>query len=433
MRLHSVRNSCGCLLAALLFRRPRDLQPNPRRDRARRCASRSRYSAHSSTIAKWRSTTPRDSNTTPRRTHTGTSLQPIGGRGGGSAGKNKAPLSRATCLGSHRVLGGHRGPAIPPPRARGVKRRNNQGALLQDYVWSQPRVYAGPPRRVDPAAPVEEPPPRKYVPVVADLLEAAAREFRFVPQQPQSEIEYKRAYARVAAAAGIMKDQAVRIYAFEASGNGKYDVQAGLEYPRPGAQAVSTALGYNQLLSTNSVELLAEKGNQFVATLQAKAAGLSGDARDALVRKIAVLKAMIAFSRTVPDTWSAHDRLANTSKGLAIHALNLDIDVGPLLQTQKLLDSIVYARKQGYDATLTAAELEMMNLTGDGNGIDMIMMPPAWRERVPTANFFQPGGYARNPIAGRSGVVSKLLATTNARMDEEVRLQGAKDLAAVFK
>jgi hypothetical protein len=314
-----------------------------------------------------------------------------------------------------------------------VKRRNNQGALLQDYVLSQPPVYAGPPRPVDPTAPVEEPTPRKYVPVVADLLEAAAREFRFTPQQPQSEIEYKRAYARVAAAAGITKEQAVRIYAFEASGNGKYDVQAGLEYPRPGAQAVSTALGYNQLLSTNSVELLAEKGNQFIKILQAKAAGLSGEARDTLVRKIAVLKAMIAFSRTVPDTWSAHDRLANTSKGLAIHALNLDIDVGPLLQTQKLLDSIVFARKQGYDPTLTAAELEMMNLTGDGNGIDMIMMPPAWRERVPTANFFQPGGYARNPIAGRSGVVSKLLATTNARMDEEIRLQGAKDLAAVFK
>jgi hypothetical protein len=55
---------------------------------------------------------------------------------------------------------------------------------------------------------------------------------------------------------------------------------------------------------------------------------------------------------------------------------------------------------------LTAAELEMMNLTGDGNGIDMIKMPAAWRERVPTANFFQPGGYARNPIAGRANVVS---------------------------
>ena len=396
MRLHSVRNSCGCLLAALLFSPSQGFAAEPaERSRASMRVAQSIFGAfeYSRKVAEY------------------------------NAARQQY---EAEADAYWDVIATNR-------RARAVKRRNNQGALLQDYVLSQPPVYAGPPRPVDPAAPVEEPTPRKYVPVVADLLEAAAREFRFVPQQPQSEIEYKRAYARVAAAAGITKEQAVRIYAFEASGNGKYDVQAGLEYPRPGAQAVSTALGYNQLLSTNSVELLAEKGNQFVTTLQAKAAGLSGDARDALVRKIAVLKAMIAFSRTVPDTWSAHDRLANTSKGLAIHALNLDIDVGPLLQTQKLLDSIVYARKQGYDATLTAAELEMMNLTGDGNGIDMIMMPPAWRERVPTANFFQPGGYARNPIAGRSGVVAKLLATTNARMDEEIRLQGAKDLAAVFK
>ena len=35
----------------------------------------------------------------------------------------------------------------------------------------------------------------------------------------------------------------------------------------------------------------------------------------------------------------------------------------------------------------------MMNLTGDGNGYDMITMPREWRARVPTANFFQRGGY----------------------------------------
>jgi hypothetical protein len=134
----------------------------------------------------------------------------------------------------------------------------------------------------------------------------------------------------------------------------------------------------------------------------------------------------------VPDSWSAHDRLANTHKGLGVHALNLDLDVGPLLQTQKLLDSVLFARRQGYDRSLTAAELEMMNLTGDGNGLDMIAMPPAWRERVPTANFFQPGGYARNPVAIRNNVVAKLIAATDAKMDEEVRLQGAKDLAAAF-
>jgi len=185
-------------------------------------------------------------------------------------------------------------------------------------------------------------------------------------------------------------------------------------------------------MSANSVELLAEKGDHFVRALQAKAAALGGEARDALTRKIAVLKAMIAFSRTVPDSWSAHERLADTAKGLAIHALNLDIDIGPLLQTQKLLDSVRFARLQGYDAALSAAELEMMNLTGDGNGIDMITMPAAWRERVPTSNFFRPGGYARNPVAVRNNVVAKLIAVTNVRMDEECRLQGAKDMAAVF-
>jgi hypothetical protein len=316
-------------------------------------------------------------------------------------------------------------------RLRVGKRRGSQDVALQDYVLTQPPLYAGPPPPIDPSAPTEEP-PRKYVPVVADFLRAAAQEFRFVPQPPRSEIEYKRAYAKVAAAAGLTREQAVRIYAFESGGNGKYDVQAGLEYPRPDARAISTALGYNQLLSTNSVELLAEKGHQFINTLQAKAAGSPGDAKEALQRKIAVLKSMIAFSRSVPDTWNDHDRLANTEKGVGIHALNLDIDIGPLLQTQKLLDSVVFARKQGYGRALTAAELEMMNLTGDGNGIDMITMPAAWRERVPTSNFFRQGGYERNPVAIRNNVVAKLIAATDAKMDEEIRLQGAKDLASVF-
>ncbi len=223
-------------------------------------------------------------------------------------------------------------------RLRVTKRRSGQDILLQDYVLAQPPVYAGPPRPVDPSAPAEEPPSGKYVPVVADFLQAAAREFKFAPRLPQSEIEYKRAYARIAAAAGLTAEQAVRVYAFESGGNGKYDVQAGLEYPRPDARAISTALGYNQLLSTNSVELLAEKGDHFLRTLQAKATAASGEARAALQHKVAVLRSMVAVSRSVPDSWSAHGRLAGAPKGLAIHALNLDLDVGPLLQVQKLLE-----------------------------------------------------------------------------------------------
>ena len=57
-------------------------------------------------------------------------------------------------------------------------------------------------------------------------------------------------------------------------------------------------------------------------------------------RKIATLKKMIAFSRTVPNAWSEHDKLAKTTEGgMGIHAAVLDRDIGPLLQTQKLLDS----------------------------------------------------------------------------------------------
>src|SRR6516164_7641672 len=246
-------------------------------------------------------------------------------------------------------------------KLRRAKRRNNQDVVLGDYMLTQPPVYSGPPKPVDPSAPSEEVPPRKYVPVVADFLRAAAKEFNFVPQQPRSEMEYKRAYAKTASAASLTKEQAVRIYAFESGGDGKYDVQAGLEQPKPGAQAISTALGYNQLLATNSVELLAEKGDQFIRTLSAKAAGLTDEAKKTLQRKLVVLKSMIAFCRSVPDTWSAHDNLA-PPKGLGVHALNLDLDVGPLLQTQKLLDSVVFARAQGYGAVLSAAELEMMNL-----------------------------------------------------------------------
>jgi hypothetical protein len=38
----------------------------------------------------------------------------------------------------------------------------------------------------------------------------------------------------------------------------------------------------------------------------------------------------------------------------------------------------------------------------------------------------------RFPVASRNNVVAKLLAATNAKMDKEVKLQGATELAATF-
>jgi hypothetical protein len=313
-------------------------------------------------------------------------------------------------------------------RQRNAKRANREQLSIDDYVLTQPPVYTGPPKPRDPSKPAEQAPP-PYVPVVSDFLADAQQEFAFAPRMPQSENEFKRAYARVALAAGLNAEQIVRIYSFEAGGNGEYDVQAGRERDKQ-ARAITTALGYNQLLATNSVEIIAESGDKFVKNLQAHAATLPDAEKKALQSKLAIVHRMIDFARSVPDDWNQHQVLANTPKGLGVHALNLDLDVGPYLQTQKLIDSVNFARRKGFSGTLTAAELEMMNLTGDGNGFDMITMRREWRDRVPTSNFFQQRGYRDNPVAQRNNVVSKLIAATDAQMDREVKLPGARDLAA---
>ncbi|HXZ47032.1 MAG TPA: hypothetical protein VEH02_09935 [Pseudolabrys sp.] len=318
-------------------------------------------------------------------------------------------------------------------RVRNAKRRDYQAISLDDYVLTQPPVYSGPPRPVDPRAPAPPPPERPEIPVIADFLKNAAEQFGFVPDRPASDLEFKRAYARTALAAGLTREQIVGVYAFETGGNGAYDSQAGLVPYRPGARAISPAVGYNQLLSTNTVSLLAEDGNRYLNALRQKAKLRTGPARLATERKIEALKRMIAYARSVPDRWSEHDKLAKTTLGgFGIHAAVLDIDLGPLLQVQKLTNSVHFARAKGYAAPLTAAELELMNLTGDGNGFDMVTMPPALRPRVPTANFFQQQGYERNPVARRTGVVANLIADIEGKISHGAQAQGARELASAF-
>ena len=312
-------------------------------------------------------------------------------------------------------------------RTRNQKRRNNEEIVLEDYVLAQPPRFSGPPRPADPGEPLA--PPRKYVPVIADFLKAAEKHFHFVPQRPQSEIEFKRAYGRIASAAGLTREQAVRVYAFETGGDGTHDTQAGVG--SRGGRAISTALGYNQLLHINTVSILAVHGDHIIRALEHKA-DLEGAAKIQLQNKIAVVRRMVEFSRTVPVRWSEHEKLADTPHGIGPHALNLDIDVGPLLQTQKLLDSVMFARRKGLDRPLRAVELELMNFTGDGNGFDMVLMPEVMRPKVPTSNFFRQSGYERNPVASRNNVVAALMAVIDARMSRASQRPGARDMAAAF-
>lgn len=316
-------------------------------------------------------------------------------------------------------------------RIRNAKRRDKIPVALEDYVLTQPPQYTGPPRPVDPQAPDKPPPDQAYIPVVADFLKSAADEFGFVPNRPQNEAEFKRAYARAALAAGLTREQIIGVYAFETGGNGTYDMQSGVTPTRP--KPVSPAVGYNQLLSTNTLSLLAESGNHYLSTLRMKSATLRGESKRAMERKIEALKRMIAYARSVPQRWSEQDKLAkNTKGGWGIHAAVLDLDLGPLLQVQKLTNSVHFAKMKGHTRPLSAAELELMNLTGDGNGIDMVTMPQAFRDKVPTSNFFQQIGYERNPVARRTATVAGLIADMERLMARGAQAPGARELAAAF-
>ena len=314
-------------------------------------------------------------------------------------------------------------------RLRLAKRGRGEAISLNDYVLTQPPVYTGPPRPVDPAAPDKKPPPprhdRKYVPTIPEMLASARTYFQFAPQRPASELDFKRAYARALAAEGIDADLAVRVYAFETGGLGTYNVQSGLLNAKPGAKPLSPAIGYNQLLITYTLHLLADQGEEFLRALNRTSA-------PGAQRKAAALRRMIAFSRTVPNKWHDLDKLGETRQGWGVQTLLLDIDVGPLLQARKLAASVRYTRQRGYRARLTAAELQMLNLMGDGSGFDVITMPQAMRERVPTSNFFQRRGYERNAVVRRHNTVAQLLAITDTRMDAASRQPGARDLAASF-
>jgi hypothetical protein len=78
---------------------------------------------------------------------------------------------------------------------------------------------------------------------------------------------------------------------------------------------------------------------------------------------------------------------------------------------------------------LTGGQLELMNLAGPGRGFEM--MQPVSRD-MPTANFFERGGYERNPVVhNRTG--AELLAKLDEIMDRNVQKPGAVQFAVIFE
>ncbi len=316
------------------------------------------------------------------------------------------------------------------------KRKSSAAITTNDYVLTFPPVYGGPTLTADLAKrwaafqqkkEASSPPP-KPKPNVQDFLANAREQFDFTPERIP-EREFKLRYAREALELGLTKDQVVRIYALETSGLGTAEMVAGIHPIKKTGTPISSAIGYSQLLAANSVSEMVVSGQAFIERLHKQSVSASiGFERAALLSaKIDSLKRMVAAARSVPNSWDQHRAFARTAKGMGIHAINLDGDIGPWLQVVKLKGLRETAARKGM-TQLAGAEIELMNLAGPSTGLEMMR---AVGRKVPTTNFFERTAYNTNTIV-RGKTSAELIAALDQRMEENIVNAGAIEFNQVF-
>lgn len=322
-------------------------------------------------------------------------------------------------------------------QARKKKRATKEPYDTTDFVMSFPPTYTGPKLESALAKKYEtflddqqksQPEPPTDMATVADYLEAAKKVYGFAPER-LSEKEFKKRYAEEAVTLGLYKDQVVRVYALETGGIGTYDMQAGIHPIKKTGHAISSALGYAQLLDANSVNELSQHGEFFIKRLTEKAGNpaMNTARRASIKRKIAALRKMFANVKRVPYDWERHQAYAKTLEGMGVHALNIDGDIGPVLQAIKLKGLKETAEK--YDRPrLAGAEMELMNLAGPVTGLEMMQ---GAGKKAPVTNFFARRAYYVNKmVIGLTG--EQLLAELDKRMDHDVNTPGSQEFAAAF-
>ena len=332
--------------------------------------------------------------------------------------------------------------AVEGKRAeRRKKKAAHLDLIASDYVPAFPPQYEGPQLppdllrawqkfvEEDEAKQPQPPVQPKEIPGLEDFLAAAKSIYGFTPERV-SERTFKDRYAEEAMALGLSKTQVVRVYALETGGQGTADMQSGVHPISKRGKPISTALGYAQLLDANSVSELAKHGSRFIARLE-RMALRSDIPRERVVQlrgKAAILSRMLADAKTVPNEWSKHQTFAKTPQGQGIHAINLDGDIGPMLQAIKLLGLKEEAEKAG-KPKLAGAEMELMNLVGPGTGLEILLYSGA--ASAPTTNFFARRAYYVNKMA-QNLTGAGLLAELDKRMDADISRPGAVEFAAAF-
>ena len=326
--------------------------------------------------------------------------------------------------------------------------RLRRGLVLRarDYVQKHPPVYKGPkwPKcrlagdKTKPKKP--EAVPRRKLPVVADFLRAAKRIYGFEPRATD-ERGYKTRYAYEALRAGLSADQVVGVYALETGGIGPYARQSGIFItdqncrPRKAfGRAASTALGYAQLLSANSSATIKLQGPLIAAKLARQARrARGGHAIELQLKSQMIMRMRRDIIRGIrryrnKNGWREFVGYGKTQRGLAVHALNLDADIGPILQVYKLLRIKKAAASKGFNR-ISGAEMELMNLVGYGKGLEM-MRPVA--ARAPSSNFFSRKAYARNPLA-KNLTARGLLKKIDNIIAKRMRKCGAVEFMQIFR
>jgi hypothetical protein len=322
-------------------------------------------------------------------------------------------------------------------KGRRPKRGTSQLYDKHDYVWTFPPEYKGPRLSRDVerrwehylAAQEKARPEKKKSrqPDLDDFLAAAKKYYGFAPTRI-SEAEFKRRYAKEALSLGLTKEQVVRVYALETGGNGTADMQAGIHPITKKGRPISSALGYAQLLHANTIGELVKHGDSFIARLRKMAASAHDPQRvRELEDKIAALQRMLKAARSVPNDWYKHVAFAQGPRGYGMHAINLDGDIGPWLQSIKLRGLKDFAKRKGV-TNLSGEEIELMNLSGPATGLEM--MQPAGLT-APTPNFFSRRAYYVNKMV-KGKTSAELLAEFTRRMDNSVKQPGAVEFAQAF-
>jgi hypothetical protein len=189
-----------------------------------------------------------------------------------------------------------------------------------------------------------------------------------------NEAAFKQNYAREAVRAGQqfgfspaqVKDIATSIFAYEEDGWGTSyttpnmtprmlapDLQSTLLDHRP----PSSAVGYNQLTKKVTMELLNKHGNGIAERLTELAAALP--ANDPHAHLLAAKARFISAISPLVDPDAPQPPAGMTSKqlGEAAQALNMDPDVGPLLQVEQLKSLFAWYTKPEKPGTMTKKEL----------------------------------------------------------------------------